>query len=121
MGLCRARSLPSTLPSSETCDCKQSVLEKCMSIARLRCVQCVHIFGPEYLNSARHSTTALLSHQQLRCRRFFVSGKNTSALAKVLGRGAVAPVPVVPAPADRKVPDGTDRMEFLHPGISSNE
>ena len=52
---------------------------------------------------------------------FFVSGKNTSALAKVLGRGAVAPVLVVPAPADRKVPDGTDRMEFLHPGISSNE
>lgn len=72
------------------------------------------------MKSAMHSTTALLSHQQLRC-RFFRLRKNTLALAKVLGRGAVAPVLVVPAPADRKVPDGTDRMEFLHPGKGSDE
>ena len=52
---------------------------------------------------------------------FFSSPENTLALAKVLGRGAVAPVLVVPAPADRKVPDGTDRMEFLHPGKGSDE
>ena len=38
------RSLPSTLPAPETCDCKHECAIEHMSTARLRCVQCVHIF-----------------------------------------------------------------------------